>query len=440
MNSATKIKIKCTDIKNNTKTEILNVFENFYIKCSKLSNNNQNELFALLHCDSDADKIFDARCTKALRAIDCVPIMPAKIKTLRSILIKRVEKEIYDCDVEDIHRDLRQSNANFEIVDIFKFPNARIIKITLLNQEMANNCLQLGIKLFKRHLSPSDMQKEEVIDIKICYRCYELDSHLAHECSKPDTYKICSTCSSENHTYVNCTSDSKMCINCQQPHSTMSFSCSKRKAIVKNQRSNSSTGTSQNYAEAVKVRPISGHVPAPTGNLDYTSIQDSIVKSVMCMIVASVKERESPGCFHGVMETLQNTNNVPHFNLGDIRLPENFISHFSQQQMSSPSVDVTNSSNHNVTLNEPLNNTENKKKSSDEKRLSSLKISISKSKTCPTITSVNFSDLLKKRLIQFDDTSGLSEEQCVKELQNDLLKCKDVISRAKARDFRKNNL
>ena len=107
--------------------------------------------------------------------------------------------------------------------------------------------------------------------------------------------------------------------------------------------------------------------------------------------------------------------------------------------MSSPSVDVTNSSNHIVTLNEPLNNTENKKKSSDEKRLSTLKISISKSKTCPTITSVNFSDLLKKRLIQFDDTSGLSEEQCVKELQNDLLKCKDVISRAKVRDFRRNN-
>ena len=99
---------------------------------------------------------------------------------------------------------------------------------------MANNYLQLGIRLSKRNLSPSDMQKEEVIDMEISFSCYELDSHLAHEYSKPDTYKLCSTCIAEDHTHVNSTSDKKMCINCQQPHPTMSFSCSKRKVILKN--------------------------------------------------------------------------------------------------------------------------------------------------------------------------------------------------------------
>ena len=119
------------------------------------------------------------------------------IEALHSVLIKRVRRKLYECDDDEIHRDLIPSNAKFEIVDIFKFTNVRIIKLTFLNQEMAKSCIQLRIKLFKQHLSPSDMQRKEVIDITICYRCYELDSYSAHECSKPDTYKICSTCSAD---------------------------------------------------------------------------------------------------------------------------------------------------------------------------------------------------------------------------------------------------
>ena len=46
-------------------------------------------------------------------------------------------------------------------------------------------------------------------------------------------------------------------------------------------------------------------------------------------------------------------------------------------------------------------------------------------------------ELFKKGLLQFEETGGLSEELCLKTLLGNLLKCKDVVSRAKIRYFRK---
>ena len=66
------------------------------------------------------------------------------------------------------------------------------------------------------HLFGNEGYKE----IKYCYRCYAVNTHIANKCSKPPDYKICSKCSSTDHIWSNCTSSVVKCINCGRHHIT----------------------------------------------------------------------------------------------------------------------------------------------------------------------------------------------------------------------------
>jgi hypothetical protein len=68
----------------------------------------------------------------------------------------------------------------------------------------------------------------------------------------------------------------------------MSYSCPERKKIIKNLKES----TKINDSSVVKKN--SGEI---YGSVDWPSIQDAVVKSVMCLVVASAKVKETPGCF-----------------------------------------------------------------------------------------------------------------------------------------------
>ena len=291
----------------------------------------------IVYCFSeiDADNIFDDACITAIRSIKCFPKMPIHLKAKRSIIIKNLDDMFKGVNSDDIKKEINTSNTELVIVDVFKFSNSRMMKITCINQEVANIILKDGLKMFNLSLHPIDMEREQFHDIKICYKCYALDNHFAEECMQSAEYKICSNCSKTDHTYRDCTSTVKCCINCHGPHSTLSFACQKRKDIIKNIRTNQASNsrtysmvTRSSDESNAKLNQKIGDV-ATIPKLDSTIINDNIIKSIMCLFVSAMKKKECSGSFETTLRELQTINKVPDFELGDVELSPNTILNFT---------------------------------------------------------------------------------------------------------------
>ena len=480
-----RIRLKCESSSLSVKLKILQIFNNFSIKCSNVIPNGRNntEFFALCNSDAEADKIFDVNCCLALRAIKCSPIMPMKLKAKRSVLLKHIDSYIYDHSVDEIKFQVTENNDSLDVVEVYKFPNSKIVKITFTNYEMAEKCLKDGVKLFLLYLPPSNVYQDEFVEVKTCYKCFKLNDHLTYECPEDSNFLVCSKCATLGHSFKECSADYKRCLNCNQPHPSLSFSCPKRKFIVKEILNGRANDSKKSYASVCQT---SGIQPP----INYDIIHDSVVKSVMCLLVAGAKEKESPGSFIVTLDSLQKTNNVPNFQLGDISLPTTFLSSLTpanpmRQPDLSHDTPTSNMSQLNLSTNQtppptpvihtstsqpaesrqdlnsnvcrsdaqtnlapPSISTEpnvchvNTQKNvappsiSTEHTQSTSKISIIKSRNCPLVTSKNLAALYEKDLIRFESGSGCSGEQCINFFSRNLLECKSAISKAITKDFR----
>ena len=119
--------------------------------------------------------------------------MPAQLKAKRSIIMKSVDRYIYEFSENEILCEINGVNATLKVKTVRKCSNARIIKITLSNQEITSNCLQNGIKLFNLHINTRDLHREVQHEIHMCFRCYKLDSHLSFECPRSKISKFAQT-------------------------------------------------------------------------------------------------------------------------------------------------------------------------------------------------------------------------------------------------------
>ena len=179
--------------------------------------------------------------------------------------------------------------------------------------------------------------------------------------------------------------------------------------------------------------------------------------------MASEKEKEAPGSFNSTLADLQETNNVPKFKLGNISVPASFQSFANPNAFTNSSSDIPiqkKVSNQGVLqLNERLDEATSIVDAAStsaecslhedvpERRDTSLKspniiqensrhkISIIKKKACPSVSSRNIGDLLKRGMLIFETDSNLSQKQCLKYLNENLLECKSIISKAVIKDF-----
>ena len=146
------------------------------------------------------------------------------------------------------------------------------LKVVFTSSNMTSVATERGLSIFQLHIPSQAIKKDEYVSTKVCYICYQLNSHISSDCPKRDQgYKICSNCSSTDHTWRDCNSDIKKCINCQGDHNTMAPSCPKKR-IQKNHPQN-------NAPPAINMRSYSEVVCAP----DYTEI---ISKSISCVIMS----------------------------------------------------------------------------------------------------------------------------------------------------------
>lgn len=208
----------------------------------------------------------------------------------------------------------------------------------------------------------------------------------------------------------------------------MAFSCPERKAVVRSIKDNATR--KDGYLGAVKRTPVTSEA------VNWSSVQKDVVTSVMCLIVASAKEKETPGSFQEVLTSLQKTNNVPCFKLGGIVLPESFLNNSSGNH-GNESVLEEPVTNENESVIEDVSGTSTCRGRDDRGSSSAVvPITIVKKKTAPKVTPANVEALYKAGHIFFESTGKKTQDQCLKLLREDSVMCSAAIAAVKSRDFR----
>jgi len=282
-----------------------------------------------VHCnnDHDSDRLFSETCVAALLSVGCEPILPPEVRAKRTVLLRNLDDLVHEHECNDIREAIDKANDNFDVADIYKFPASKMLKITFKTQEMASHCLENGIYMFNLRVPPRNIIADQYIDVKVCYRCYKLDDHISSACDKDDDYVICSLCSSMGHNFKNCSVDVKRCINCHEPHNTLAMSCPMRKKIVDSRRRESrrtyaSTTANNERVQSNNARPILiEQTNAPINPALISDVKEVVNRSTLCLLVATMKERETRGCFQAVLNKLLLSNGLSTFSMGDVNPP-----------------------------------------------------------------------------------------------------------------------
>ena len=316
-----KIKLICSS-DSATRDSALAVLNEFNVRCSKIDK--INDELMLLYCNThqDVDRVFSSECIKKLKNIGYTPHEPPYLQANRSIIVKRLDKCIYDMPVDRMKIELESANNWMQVKTIYKFPNSKTIKITLIDQDMAQRAQSRGLFMFQLVVPATDISIEEYINMMVCYKCYEWDNHLASKCPKDDSYMICSLCSSTQHIFKNCESDIRLCVNCGGNHSTLSYACPVRKVKAKSFMSKNSNTNPVPSPNTVNPNKLYSHAVSSNNNiLSGVDVGDKIVKASMCIMISSLMNHQVRSDYEKYLGSLLQMNDLPLIKLGNIKLP-----------------------------------------------------------------------------------------------------------------------
>ena len=245
------------------------------------------------------------------------------------------------------------------------------------------------------------------------------------------------------HTYAECESTWKRCLNCELNHSAISFSCKRRKEAIIRIKEASSRKTQMSPAWI-----------SPESSLARSAKSgDDIFKSLMCLMIAAASESDTAGSFEATLKELQAINDVPQFKMGNVELPslsslrnavginmDDFGSVVGRNEATTANkpipdqpdpVAIPNGSRSSIASSAgPLSSGS----SGTSRRFPT--ITVIKKKTAPTVTAATLEKMFSDGNILFENSVGLSQKECLAKLKGNLLECKLALSKVKVKDFR----
>lgn len=304
-----RVKIKSDNPKDPRRsTKLLEILASNDVYISRLIQLHDG-FVALTASDEDLDKIFNNVIDKILEENNFSPQIPAQLNAQRSVLLFRVCNHIYSNTEADIKEEIELKNDwTGTISKVHKFPRNNIIKVTFTDTAKAKKAQESGIKLFHMKIAPYDIRQDEYINIMTCLHCYRMEDHTTIQCDKEKTYKICSECSALDHTWRDCTSETKKCISCEGPHSTLANRCPVRKEIINEKRKEKQAKENMTYSATLKsnsTQPV--QLPNITANIS-TSTHTTIYQA---MLHAHFINIAHPGSFSKTFNTLMKEHNLP---------------------------------------------------------------------------------------------------------------------------------
>jgi len=308
MTKNVSVKFKVDLISVSRKNQILDVCKNNNIRVIKIIDK-PNHYLVIFPSSDDADRIFDAALAHLFAAANVEPVMPNELKAGRTIIVKRIDEIIFSASEDEIKSSVENENAGTVITEIHKFKNSPGIKVIFSNTVMAEKSLRNGFFAFRLFIPPNSIQRDEFIHIQTCYRCYKIENHSTPSCpsvQENPEYKICSLCSSSNHTWKQCQETRRSCSNCGGEHSALSYLCKVRQDAIKNKRNNK-TLPKPTYAAVSSGQSVLSTLP----NINVTS------KATTCILLAIMKPQQNPKQFEDTLNHLLKQNNLPTISIGN---------------------------------------------------------------------------------------------------------------------------
>lgn len=165
----------------------------------------------------------------------------AQLKSLRTIYSPGIQNYIASSNPEFLIEQIHDFNSNLEVEELYFLGSStnplapkNNLKIVFTKSEMAQQCIENGLKIGCVNINADRIQLDEYIAITQCFKCMKL-GHIAANCSD---IQICSKCSGE-HSYKLCpvnNEDNLKCALCSGKHIAVSNTCPKRKAFAQSLR------------------------------------------------------------------------------------------------------------------------------------------------------------------------------------------------------------
>ena len=310
-----RVKIKTASSKDPRKQqsllEVLSKNDIFITKLIPLSDG----YAVITNNEDDLDRIFNPITLDDLIKKDLHPLIPPELKANRSIIITNVDNYIYNNTEDQIKEEIHDKNpwATGGIDSVFRFPNSKIIKITFTQATLAKKSQATGIRCFHMSIPGHYIKQEIFYNITTCYKCYKIEDHFSNQCPAPKEYQICSECSSTDHTWKDCNSNQKKCINCEGEHRTLAAKCPIRKDVIKNKRLAQDKTTQITYSQATQK-----NTQNTTSNQSPNINNETHAKIFTCIIHAHLANIASPGSYEKELNSMLTLNNLP-----NIKAPSN---------------------------------------------------------------------------------------------------------------------
>ena len=331
-------RIRLTKSSYAQREDLLKTLCKFSIKFSRIDDH-QDVCFVHCNEDTDTDSLFTEHCTLALSKVGfTLQNKPVQVKVKCNIFLRNIDKSLYEMADDDFLKEVNSKNSWLEAVAVFKIPKSFILKMTCKNSEMVQKCLDFGLKISYFHVPPRQISREKFVQVLTCFKCYKLDHHTTANCDKEPAYKICSECSSTQHSFRDCGSPQKRCVNCGLKHSSLALKCPQRKNIARLMISNG-----KNLAHVTNSSD-SNHNNCAKGNMsynlhddykrlgdykilhDYERLDDykklDCKRLHMCIVLATMKQHSATAeLFEATLNTLFRANNLPDLKLGGVSPP-----------------------------------------------------------------------------------------------------------------------
>lgn len=191
-----------------------------------------------------------------------------------------------------------------------QIPNKHIctLKIEFADADMASKAASDGLRLFNMSIASHQVTKETYVQLNTCMKCYAIEEHTTSSCPLPEEQRRCSECAGKDHTWRECRSGVKKCLNCQGAHRTLAMTCKLRKdALRKKQQGNQDTQRTKAYAAAASTTTT-------TINQDPAQLRllNSTIPTIwFSYFYALTMDAVNPGTFQNILNNTLAANNLP---------------------------------------------------------------------------------------------------------------------------------
>ena len=285
--------------------------------------------YVILAHDEYLEKLTNTASKACFAQHDLEIIDPPELNAKRTLVVTQADKHIMAKSAEDLKAEIQRTKPNLKITEVVHLPKAKsVFKVKMESSLMVRRCLEDGLLIFGQSFPTTALSQDVFISLPQCMKCYSYD-HVKKNCPQPDSYTICSNCSSTSHTYRNCASALKKCISCEGDHPTLAARCPTRKGMTqakaKDLREQSRVRSGVSYASATfnnNTRPQA----SPSAWKKPLADQTTIINTAL--IQANIADAAKPGCFQSVLDLIYKANGLtPVIIPKEARLTKEIASH-----------------------------------------------------------------------------------------------------------------